>query len=75
MFRKFLFSRNLELIDFNNRLNTNNGESTLVAYLTSIGKKAVKFLSVTRFYGVEKDERNLTKSVKLADNSTSYSIT
>jgi hypothetical protein len=40
MFRKFLFSRNLELIDFNNNLNTNNGESTLVAYLTSIGKKA-----------------------------------
>lgn len=50
MARPYLFAENVELKDQQNKLQTNGGESTLLAYLISKGKK--KELSMVRFFGV-----------------------
>ena len=80
--RPFLFSRNIELRDYNNLLETYGGECSVICFLNE-GSKGKKYVNLVRFYGIEKGNsgnyvespRNVRKTAELGANSNSHSIT
>jgi hypothetical protein len=78
--RNFLFARNVELVDYQNNLGTNNGESFILCFLTD-GPKGRKFVNKKRIFCAEiaadkfvESPRNEYSVAELTQNMNSQSI-